>query len=139
MTSQHATPVLPDSKRPPEATKLPDPTILLQEVLRLAEAFPHWQASCQYASAGRVEDKPHCIVGTALYNLGVPVTDLRKFDLLPQANIARVYELYEADGWDTGKGWRAPARSTRAISTLRRIQRAQDFGNEWQHAVRGVK
>lgn len=58
--------------------KLPSPRRVFIEMERIAGEQPTKTANCQYATDDN--SGPCCIVGTALYNLGVPVGVLAEFD-----------------------------------------------------------
>lgn len=89
---------------------------VVAEIRRLAERFPDELAQCKYVD----NDRPHCIAGRALANLGVPLAVLKQVEhtAIDTAMVRlRIKDTIEQAQW------------------ARDVQSYQDNGLDWHHAV----
>ena len=94
-----------------------------REIRLLAHEHPDRKTFPHYTKNG----EPCCIFGHALYNLGVPVENLREYD---RANLVAVEEL-EMSAGDTLDS--AATRVEKAWAN--EVQLNQDLGAVWREAV----
>ncbi|WP_078344557.1 hypothetical protein [Mycobacteroides chelonae] len=89
---------------------------VVAEIRRLAARFPEGVAQCTYV----VNDRPHCIGGRALANLGLPLGDLGQCEgtaLDTVMSRLRIESTYDERRW------------------ARVVQGSQDGGRAWAKAV----
>lgn len=107
---------------------LPSPSLVLEEVKKLASEHPERVATCRYASTMNMGDYPVCIVGHALHKLGVAIADLQEFDSWDECSIWDVYEpTVNLD---------LTVQELSDLKLVRRIQNIQDNGATWDYALR---
>lgn len=90
---------------------------VVAEIRRLAQRFPDELAQCKYVD----NDRPHCIGGRALANLGVPLAVLRQseFNALDMVmSRLRIESTYDERRW------------------ARQAQVSQDNGSVWAGAIK---
>lgn len=103
-----------------------DATEFKNEVIRLATEQPDRTASCQYLqwaadSEGVIQSVPNCIMGHALFNLGVSTEDL---DRMENVNIRGVNgDLHLGLPGDL-------------VDWAQRVQGRQDDGDTWGGALK---
>lgn len=103
---------------------------LAQETRRLAQEFPNHVAVCSYTRYEDDELVPNCIVGTAAYNLGISLDDLRKVNTCG----IRQLSAYSTPEWldvsaDDSKTF---------VDWLSTLQIRQDGGGTWSEALRAA-
>lgn len=101
---------------------------IIREVKRLAREQPERITRCEYVRFVGAKKTPtcECIVGTALNNLGVPISTLRKYN---KAGVVEMLSVIFDDEID----WEAHADD---LTWLEDAQNNQDAGGTWQQAVR---
>ena len=97
-----------------------------REIRRLAHEHPDRKTYPHYMKNG----EPCCIFGHALYNLGVPVENLREYD---RANLGADEET-EISAGDTLD----PAATRVEKAWANEVQLNQDLGAVWRKAVEGA-
>lgn len=99
------------------------PADLLAKTIEIASNYSHVvYKKHRYRLTDRViekpfyvwEDEPDCLIGNALFELGIPVEVLQEFDDYSDAGIADLFSIdnddtrhlrYIQDGQDTGYSW----------------------------------
>jgi hypothetical protein len=93
-------------------------------VRRLATESPDEVRNCTYVDDCTAPTEPHCIVGCALFELGVPLHQLAEHDGMA------IYELpFAFNGLDDD------GRTVTALSWLERVQAKQDLRWSWGEAL----
>lgn len=100
------------------------PSALAQELRAVAAEQPDVVAISQYAEGF----EPGCIVGTALFNLGVPIEQLQEWDEDADGEGCEVIDLIDL----TNNG------ATDEILWLSSVQSLQDNNYSWGEAVRSA-
>ena len=108
---------------------LPAPAAVLTEVKRLAAEHPARQVDCVYANE---RGRPVCIVGCALYNLGVPPRALKVLNVHGNGTRNTIDDVY-ADFPVQGRSHPS------TVAKLAKIQVRQDEHETWGEAVRGIR
>lgn len=97
---------------------------VVAEIRRLAQRFPDQTAECKYVGK---DDRPHCIGGRALANLGVPLGILIQAEgtaLDTAMSRLRITATHKQRGWcravqayqDEGKPWAAAVQMSDAMA-----------------------
>ena len=110
-------------------------TEILDTVIKLAKKHPDTEAECQYFN----DDKtPCCIVGHAFYEHGITADTLA--EIAEQSDCGEYEDLNRWTGINSGiLGYVGiEDEETDAVTALERIQTAQDGGDTWGDAVKGV-
>ena len=74
-----------------------DLDVLESEIRALARQFPDRVVECRYVNEDGIE--PLCIIGTALFNIGVPLRAMVGYDELGGTTCWSIVEGVEHDSW----------------------------------------
>lgn len=100
-----------------------NPAVIYEEVVEELTGEP-FEGGCLY----QMYNAPSCLVGQALHELGVRVSQLREFDSHPCGDtgidsiISQYPDMFDRDDDDS-------------LLFLTKAQRSQDFGTPWGDAV----
>ncbi len=90
---------------------------LVTELRRLADLFPDETAGCRYVGD---DDRPLCIAGRALANLGVPLAVLRAHEV---SSLPLLLDKLRIKATPSESAW------------ARWAQHSQDMGRDWHQSV----
>ena len=92
--------------------------MIISEIRRLAEEFPDRTSQPEYAKEKNGVGQPECIIGHALYNLGVSPEELKYLT----GSVEEIPLPMYIDGPE--------------LRWLNEVQRTQDSGLSWESAVK---
>ncbi len=105
---------------------------IAREARRLAEETPDRKAGCLYVIHKDDDSmEANCIVGRALFNLGIPLTELDKRNTCSIKYLAGMAHGWEAEEWIDTSGEDALIYS----NWLSDLQGHQDSGKTWGEAL----